>query len=141
MLAFKKISDFKGTSDKREFQPYAVMLVITLLIINSFSSDRMGPMELSLRLAGLILVLLPLPALMTRRLRDLGHLTMGKVWLGAAAVSLLSAVLMFCVDWGAMAIVAFISYCVVGGLGAAIFLLCFFRSAKVKSDKAKVVKK
>ena len=34
MLAFERTSDFKGTSDKREFQPYAVVFFITLLIIN-----------------------------------------------------------------------------------------------------------
>ena len=34
VLAFERISDFKGTNDKREFQPYAVVFFITLLIIN-----------------------------------------------------------------------------------------------------------
>ena len=136
MLAFNRISDFKGTSDKREFQPYVVMFIISLLIVDHVSA---GPIGLIFKLVGLFFVLLPLPALMTRRLRDLEHLTMGKVWLCTVAVSLLFLILngglMSYSTW--MAIAVIISSFVVIGLGAAMFLLCFFKSSKVKAEIVK----
>ena len=135
MLAFDRISDFKGTSDKREFQLYAVVFFITLLIINGVSLGPIGPIELSFRLVGLILVLLPLPALMTRRLRELGYMMMGKVWLGAfVATLLLELNYRLSLMPRFVMVEALISISTVG-LGAILILLCFFKSSKVKAVK------
>lgn len=144
MKAFKRISDFEGTSDKGEFQSYVVMLIIVSWIL---SRGSLGPIESLLRLAGLIWVELPLPALMIRRLRDLGRLPMGKVWLSTALLFLvLSIGVVTCVScfdfkeaysiWLAIPVLIYLlSFFVVVGLGVAIFLFGFFESAKVKEDK------
>ena len=136
MIAFKRISDFKGTSDKREFQPYGVLLITALWIVSSVSSGPMEPIESSLRLAGLILVLLPLPALITRRLRDLGHLTMGKVYLGTFAAALLLELSYRLGLWNScLAMIGMLTSFVALGLCVVIFLLCFFKSSKIKDAK------
>jgi len=136
MIAFKRISDFKGTSDKREFQPYGALLIIALLIVSSVSSGPMSPIELSLKCAGLIIVLLPLPALITRRLCDLGHLTMGKICLGLFATTLLLELIYRLDLWSSWLVtVAMLVSFVALGLSMAIFLLCFLKLSKVKDTK------
>ena len=137
MLAFRRICDFKGTSDKHEFQPYVALFIITSLITTNVPSEPIGPIESSFRLAGLILALLPLPALVTRRLRELGYLTMGKVWLGAFAVTLLLelnyrlSLMPRLIDVEALISISTFS------LGAILIFLCFFKSSKVKIEAAK----
>lgn len=135
MLAFERTSDFKGTNDKREFQPYAVVFFITLLIINGVSLGTIGSIELSFRLAGLILVLLPLPALMTRRLRELRYMMMGKVWLGAFAATLLLELNYRLSLMPRLVMIEVLISTLTAGLGAILILLCFFKSSKVKAVK------
>ncbi len=138
MIVFKRISDFKGTSDKREFQPYGMLLIIALWIVSSVSSGLAGPIELSLKCAGLVLVLLPLPALITRRLRGLGYLTMGKVLLGLLSVCFSLGSIYMCIPSmriGWISAIIALSFFLVKGLWLVIFLLCFFKSSKVKDTK------
>ena len=138
MYAFKRISDFKGTSDKREFQPYAVMLIIASWIGSSVLSGPIRPIESSLKLAVLILTLLPLPALMTRRLRDLRYLTMGKICLGMFATTLLLELSYQLGLWNSwLAVIGMLVSIVSVSLCMVIFLLCFFKSSKTKKEITK----